>query len=394
MSSHKNTFSKKVLPNFFLFLGAGVAALSFWAKKNSFQSPLFLIRYLAKPHSKIGSLFETRHIRRADVPKETPETIKPIEQIVSWKGKYRGLSGVLRETETNTFLATKDGRLVRRWTREGYTEATPQSSWSVAKSVVGLVTGQLIAEGKLAEDTLLVDVLPEYATGGPFDQINVGHLLDMKSGIDVAEEYKEWQAYTGVGGLMTTKDLPSYLMQNRNTFAVPGACSEYRSVDTQYLSMMISRVEKKPLSAIVRERIWDPIGATDNASWTLDHADGIEKGFMGLNASARDFLKLGLLIANNGQVDGVQIIPKEFMKRLLSSRGTIKSDSRNWGYSSKWWHPTGSDEHKDITALGVYGQFVYINFTHNVVIAKNSDYGAEQDEDELVSVFRELSATL
>ncbi|HUH53346.1 MAG TPA: serine hydrolase [Microbacteriaceae bacterium] len=394
MSSHKNTFLRKFLPSFFLTLGAAITALSFWTKKNNFQSPLFLIRYLSKPHSKVGPLFETRNIRRADVPQEIPEKVKPIEQIVSWKGQYRGLSGVLRETETNTFLATKDGRLVRRWTREGYTEATLQSSWSVAKSVVGLVTGQLIAEGKLKEDTLLVDVLPEYATGGPFDQINVGHLLDMKSGIDVAEEYKEWQAYTGVGGLMTTKDLPAYLTQNRNTFAVPGAVSDYRSVDTQYLSMIISRVEKKPLATIVRQRIWDPIGAVDNASWTLDHADGTEKGFMGLNASARDFLKLGLLIANGGRVGDVQVVPEEFMKRILSSRGMIQSDSHNWGYSSKWWHPTGSNEHKDITALGVYGQFVYVNLTHNVVIAKSSDYGTEQDEDELISVFREISETL
>lgn len=394
MASKKRSPLSLTLTGFFITFTAGFLTLARWAKKNKFQSPAFLLRYLTKPHSKVGPLFATRQLRHSDVPIEIPEKLKPIEQIVSWKGSHRGLSWVLRETETNVLLVAKNGVLVRRWCRPGFTEATLQSSWSVAKSVVGLVAGQLISEGKLTEKTKLVDVLPEFSTGGPFDEITVAHLLDMRSGIDVAEEYKEWQAYTGVGGMMTSKDLTGYLMRRRNTFAVPGEIADYRSVDTQFLSMIITRIEGKNLAAVVRSRIWDPVGAVDSATWTLDDEGGIEKGFMGLNASARDFLKIGLLVANEGMVGEKRVIPAEFIERIKTAKGIIESDAHRWGYSSKWWHPAGAGETQDLTALGVYGQYVYINPEHDVVITKLSDYGTEQDEDDIIQVFRELAASV
>lgn len=394
MAQQKNSSMRNLLLGTAAAAGAGVLALSAWTKKNEFQSPLFLARYLSKPHSLVGPLFDTNTLRHADAPMPASVKLKPIEQVVDWKGVHSGITSVLRDTETNSLMVAKDGVIVHKWFRDGFDEATLQSSWSVAKSVVGIVTGQLIAEGKLSEDTKLVDVLPEYATGGPFDQITVGHLLDMKSGIDLPEVYSELGAYTGVGGMMTTKNLPAYLMKSRNTFALAGEVCDYRSVDTQFLSMIVSRIDGKTLAASVRSRVWDPMGAEDSATWTLDRAGGIEKGFMGLNASPRDFLKLGQLVIDKGRAGDNQVIPQEFLERMLTLRGIVDSEAHNWGYSSKWWHPSGSDEHTDITALGVYGQFVYVNLTHNVVIAKQSDHGAEQDEDELISVFRQLSANL
>lgn len=376
-------------------VGASVGALALYAKKNSFQSPIFLAKYLATPNSKVGPLFALRRLRRADVPVETPKDLRPLDRVVQWRGAHQGLNQVLRETETNTFMVAKDGVIVHEWCRDGYTVATPQSSWSVAKSVVGLVTGQLIGEKKLTEDTRLVEVLPEYQTGGPFDSITVGHLLDMRSGIDLPEEYVEWKAYSGVGGLMTTTDVAGYLMRARSTFAVPGTVSDYRSVDTQFLSMVVARVEGEPLADVVRRRLWNPLGMLDDATWSLDSDDGLEKGFMGLNASTRDFLKLGLLIANGGKVGRKQIIPKGWITRITTPEHTVESEHHApWGYAGKWWHPDGHETHEDMTALGVYGQFIYVNRKHGVVIAKNSDHGAEQDEADLIAVFREIAASL
>src|SRR5699024_6286117 len=136
-----------------------------------FVGPAFIAKYLATPNSLVGPLFATRPVRRANVPIEWPSTLRPIQRVVSWQGEHRGLTRILQETNTNAFLVAKDGRIVHEWCRPGVNVATPMSSWSVAKSVMGLITGQLIADGKLSEDTRLVDVLPEFATGGPFDSI-------------------------------------------------------------------------------------------------------------------------------------------------------------------------------------------------------------------------------
>ncbi|MDA3147731.1 serine hydrolase [Leucobacter sp. UCMA 4100] len=375
-------------------VGASVGALALYAKKNSFQSPVFLAKYLATPNSLVGPLFALRRLRRADNPTETPKNLTPLDRVVEWRGTHQGLNQVLRETETNTFMVAKDGVVVHEWCRDGYTVATPQSSWSVAKSVVSLITGQLIGEKKLTEDTRLVEVMPEYQTGGPFDAITVGHLLDMRSGIDLPEEYVEWKAYSGVGGMMTTTDVANYLMRSRSTFAVPGTVSDYRSVDTQFLSMIVARVEGEPLADIVRRRLWDPLGMLDDATWSLDGDDGLEKGFMGLNASTRDFLKIGLLVANKGKVGRKQIVPKAWIERITTPVDLIETENHTWGYAAQWWHPSGHEEHEDMTALGVYGQYIYVNRKHNVVIAKNSDHGAEQDEQALIAVFREIAASL
>lgn len=375
-------------------VGAAVASLTVYARTRRFQSPAFLLRYLLTPNSRVGPLFPVRRLRRADNPVEAPRELRPIDRVVSWRGTHQGLNRVLRETETNTLIVAKDGVIVHEWSRDGFTTSTPQSSWSVAKSVVGLITGQLIHEKKLSEDTRLVEILPEYQTGGPFDSITVGHLLDMRSGIDLQEEYVEWKAYTGVGGMMTTLDIADYVMRSRNTFAVPGTLSDYRSIDTQFLSMIVARVEGETLSAVMRRRIWNEIGAQDDATWSLDDDNGVEKGFMGLNASTRDFLKLGQLILDNGKVGDTQVISPEWIARITTPVDIIEGEHHAWGYSAQWWHPTGHDIHQDMTALGVYGQFVYINRQHGVVIAKNSDHGAEQDEAELIEVFREIAASL
>lgn len=374
--------------------GAGIGAMSLYARKNNFVGPSFVGRYLTTKNSLVGPLFETRPVRRAGAPIEWPKRVRPIDRVVKWKNDYRGLSWVLRETDTNAFMVAKDGVVVHEWCAPGMTIATPMSSWSVAKSVIGLVAGQLIGEGKLSEETRLVDVLPEYATGGPFDDITAGHLLDMRSGIDLPEIYKEWAMYIGVSGMMTTTDLPAYLMRARNTFAVPGTVSDYRSVDTQFLSMMISRIEGEPLATVVHKRIWNPIGALDNASWTLDRADGTEKGFMGLNASVRDFLKVGQLVLDRGRVGDTQVVPEAWIDRISTPVDRIVSDTHTWGYAAQWWHPSGHDTHEDMTALGVYGQYVYVNRAKGVVIAKLSDHGTDEHETETIDVFRQIAEQL
>jgi CubicO group peptidase (beta-lactamase class C family) len=55
-----------------------------------------------------------------------------------------------------------------------------------------------------------------------------------------------------------------------------------------------------------------------------------------------------------------------------------------------WWHPPGFAENGDYSAIGVYGQYVYVNPEHDAVVVKLSDYGAEQDEAETIEVFRSL----
>lgn len=393
MASHRSRPFRSLFLGSVALGAATYAGIAAYARKNTMLPPWFLAKYALTPNSEVGQLFPSRVIERSATPIETPHDLVPVDQVIPWKGEYRGLTRVLRETKTNAFLVAKNGTVVHSWVRDRFSTTTPHSSWSVAKSVVSLLIGQLIDEGKLGERDRLTEILPEFATGTAFDSVTVQHLLDMQSGILMPEDYTMLKPYTGVAGMLSTLDLPGYLFDRRALYTEPGTVTEYRSVDTQYLSMIVSRVENAPLAEIVQRKLWDPMGALDTAYWNTDVVDGIEKGFAMLNASARDFLKIGQLMLNRGRVGAKQVVPEAWIERIRAVASHPVHEARTWGYSAQWWHPHGHETDGDFTALGVNGQFIYVNPKHQTVIVKLSDHGTEEDEDELIEMFRAMART-
>lgn len=353
------------------------------------NNPIMLGRYLMTPTSEVGKLFPYNSLPTASQTNPFPEAIADLPEKVIWKGKQTSTADALKDSSTNSLIVLCGGKIVNEWFAKPDYRTMRQSSWSTAKSVVGLLVGQLINEGKLTEDTLLVDVLPEFRTDTKFDDITVQHLLDMSSGIDVSEDYSYFKPFVGVGGLMLTTNLPDYLKADQGMRFTPGEKMDYRSVDTQYLSMIVTRIEGKSLAEVAHQRLWEPMGAEDEATWNLDRKGGIEKGFMGLNATPRDFAKIGQLVLDRGKVKGVQVEPEAWIDRLAEPR--VESTD-GWSYSAQWWHSPGFKEAHDFTAIGVYGQYIYVNPEQATVIVKLSDYGAEQDEPETVEMFRQMAS--
>ncbi|WP_328431831.1 serine hydrolase domain-containing protein [Streptomyces sp. NBC_00453] len=254
--------------------------------------------------------------------------------------------------------------------------------------MISLMVGQSIAAGHLHEDDLLVDLLPELKKGGAYDKITVRHLLDMSSGIDVSEDYSGI-LMTGTPRMYLTTDLPNFVKDNRALRFTPGSKGEYRSADTQLLGQILHRVEGKSVAALLQERIWQPMGAEDDATWNLDREGGTEKSFCCLNATARDFAKIGQLALDNGRAGDRQIVPQAWIDRLSTPAVTM---SNGWSYSAQWWHPSGAKG--DFSAVGVYGQYIYVNPAERTVIVKLSDHGTEQDEQETIDAMRDLSHNL
>ncbi|MCX5247441.1 beta-lactamase family protein [Streptomyces sp. NBC_00201] len=214
------------------------------------------------------------------------------------------------------------------------------------------------------------------------------HLLDMSSGIDVSEDYSGIPM-TGTPRMYLTTDLPNFVKDNRALRFTPGSKGEYRSVDTQLLGQILHRVEGKSVAALLQERIWQPMGAEDDATWNLDREGGTEKSFCCLNATARDFAKIGQLVLDNGRAGDRQIVPQAWIDRLSTPAVTM---SNGWSYSAQWWHPSGATG--DFSAVGVYGQYIYVNPAERTVIVKLSDHGTEQDEQETIDAMRDLSHNL
>ncbi|MGC0363874.1 CubicO group peptidase (beta-lactamase class C family) [Rhodococcus sp. 27YEA15] len=154
------------------------------------------------------------------------------------------------------------------------------------------------------------------------------------------------------------------------------------------LGEILAKVEGVPLTELLERDIWGPIGAQDPATWNLDDDGGREKAFCCINATARDFAKIGQLVLDGGSVGGTQVVPPAWITRISTP---APDEVSAWGYSAQWWHPTGANR-PDLFAVGIYGQYIYLDPATRTVMVKLSDYGSEQDEQETIDAMRAITA--
>ena len=141
--------------------------------------------------------------------------------------------------------------------------------------------------------------------------------------------------------------------------------------------------------------LWDPIGAEDNAYWLLD-SENMEVAYGGFNATARDYAKLGELYRLEGNINGTQILPSNWIQASITPDAAHLMPGENalsdypLGYGYQWWIP---DDSGDFMAIGVYNQFIYVSPQNNVVavqLSANNIYGTNEELSTL-SEFESIS---
>lgn len=341
--------------------------------------------------SRRGTLFASRPVAVAG-PDPSVLAVGPADRAVDvpWPSGEISREEFLRRTGTNAFLVVRDGLLTQEWYAPGIDPAQLHSSWSVAKSIVSLLLAHAIDDELVALDDRLVDILPEFSTGEAFDDITVRHLVDMCSGIDVPENVDDARPDVGTRGLYFTADIPGYLLRHRSLYAPAGTVGSYRSVNTAYLGLILARVTGRELADLASDWLWQPIGAESAALWNLDRPGGIEKAFCCVNATARDFARLGRLVAGGGSQDR-QLVAAAWLEQI---RTPAELAVESLPYSAHWW-PVRDDTtgEGDTCAIGIHGQYIYVNPRRRVAIVKLSDHGTEEDEQETVQALRHIALT-
>lgn len=348
--------------------------------------------------SEFGRLLPSTPIAPARQVRPLRRSHEQIPATVPWgDGQRRAIADFLTTTNTRAFVVLHRGRLVTEWYDDHTGPTTKLASWSVAKAMAGLLTGQAIGEGRLTLNTRVVTILPwlrveNPADGDPrFNTITVRHLLDMTSGIDAAEGYQVdpledplenptagLSMLTGTYLMLVHPDMHSFALSHRSMVFDPGSRGEYVSYNTQLLSMVLSEVFGTDYVTAFVNRLWRPAGAQHPATWNLDHGGGIAKAFCCLNATARDFARLGLLVAEAGGPGSR--VKRAWLDRILTPQ---PKPLGGWPYSTQFWHVPGDKHGKranDVSAIGVFGQYIYVNPRTQTVIVKLSDHGIEQDE--------------
>ncbi|HRS43726.1 MAG TPA: serine hydrolase [Tenuifilum sp.] len=270
---------------------------------------------------------------------------------------------------TVAFLVVKDTALLFESYWDGYGKDSYSNSFSMAKSIVSLLMGCALSDGYVKSiDEPVGNYLPEFAEGDKA-KITIKHLLTMSSGLSWDESYSTLFSLTTQG--YYGKNLPK-LVLNQTVVKEPGKTFEYRSGDTQLLSLIIEKATGKTLADYASEKIWSKIGAEHDAFWCLDRKDGVEKAFCCFNTNARDFARFGQLVLNGGRWNGEQIVPEEYLNESLTPASYLFDPETNKNvdfYGYQWWM-INVDGYKTWYARGLLGQYIFVIPSLNAVVVR------------------------
>lgn len=272
------------------------------------------------------------------------------------------LENTNKELQTVAFLIFKNDSLWYESYYDNYTKDSKSNSFSMAKSIVSAALGKAIQEGKIESlEQSVIDFLPELK--GRFkNELTVGDLSSMASGLKWDEAY--YSPFSITTRAYFDKDLREVMM-GLEIVDKPGEKFVYKSGDTELLTMVLEKAVGSSLSEYVSKSFWIPMGAEHEALWQLDHeGNGIEKAYCCFASNARDFARLGKLYKDFGNWNGEQILDSAFIAKSIVPRF---SESPEYGYG--WWLVNYRDE--DFFYMrGHLGQFVIVSPKDNILIVR------------------------
>ena len=362
-------------------------ALFIFTRIIHYPEPIAAIKLGLAPASKTPTLMPWHVIDPAVKPITLPVASEKMPAEIMYKGTSLPFNEFLKQTDTNAFIVIRNGVMSFEWYKEGVTQSTQLPSYSVAKTMTSIMIGQLINQGKIKESDKFIDYFPNLKAGTSFDLVTIEHLLDMTAGVGVSDNYPSGPAGWGVAiaQMYASTDVDWFLKNNRKMAFEPGSDSEYRSVDTMMLGMIIKKVTGNRIADYFSENVWQLVGAKYPATWNVDRIGGTEKTFCCFNASAIDYGRIGMLLLNGGYAGPNKIIDNKWLNRMSTPVTTL---DRDWGYGAQVWHPYPNTS----LALGLHGQFIFVNPATRTVIVKLSDNPTDSDhESDTAKVLLDLS---
>ncbi|MDQ3108913.1 MAG: beta-lactamase family protein [Bacteroidota bacterium] len=271
--------------------------------------------------------------------------------------------------ETGAFLIIKDDsiRCEKYWGE--FTDHSMTNSFSMAKTVVSVLTGCAIKDGFIKNvDQPVSDFIPEFKNGDR-SKVTIRHLLNMSSGLNFDEDYVNPLAYPAES--YYGSDLRKLTFGYTEVIHPPGETFRYLSGNTQLLGFLLNKATGKTLADYASEKLWKPMGCEHPAFWSLDHKDGDEKAFCCLNSNARDFARIGKLYLDSGRWEGNQIVPQEYVFESIEPCGTKHEDGTPaLDYGFNWWMIPQYGGHHIFYARGILGQYVIMVPDMNMIIVR------------------------
>ncbi len=226
----------------------------------------------------------------------------------------------------HSIIILKDGKIITEAAFGANRTDIAKLMFSASKSVVSLLFGILIGEGKATVDEKLIDIFSDKTT--PITKLQIGELtvkdvLTMRSGIIFNEAVS-----------MVTEDwVRGYLSS-----PVQGKIGEsfnYNSMNTYMIVAIIDRKCGVGFEKYLETKLFEPLGIT-GTYWEKSPA-GLPKGGWGLYMKPEDMAKLGQMVMDGGVWKGRRIVPEDYLKQALSRQAAVPEDYGDFDYGFQIW---------------------------------------------------------
>lgn len=333
--------------------------------------------------SHIRELVPTARVARdSGTPTKFPYALKDLDSMAftDMNSAPRTWKEMLALTYTDGVVVMHKGKIVY----EKYVGALDTNgqhiAMSVTKSFVGTLAAMLVHEGKLDASAQVIKYLPELKDTA-YGDATVRQVMDMTIGVRYSENYADpkaevWAYAAAVGlapigldykGPRTAYDFLVGLQkegEHDQAFA-------YKTVNTEVLGWILRRASGKNLATLLSEKIWQKIGAEQDAYIAVDSI-GAEMGGGGLNANLRDFARVGEMMRLGGRFNGQQVVPAAVVADIAKGADKAKFAKAgykllpNWSYRNMWW----VTDYGAYSARGIHGQAIYVDPKNQMVIAR------------------------
>ncbi|MBP3605056.1 MAG: serine hydrolase [Clostridia bacterium] len=248
-----------------------------------------------------------------------------------------------KRANTHSLLVLSHGGVLCRCAAPGYDGAIPHLAHSMSKTVTGMAIGFLAAEGRLALDHRVGDLLPEFPMRDKrLRTLTVKHLLTMQSGVKFSE-----------AGVVTETHWTAAFFASALS-AAPGTAFHYNSMNSYILAVILHRLTGEGLVDYLMPRLFAPLHI-ERPLWQLG-PEGIECGGWGLFLTDDAWGKLGMLLSDGGRFEDKQILPASFVQAMTSPQAKTPEALGDFDYG---YHVWVGRESREILFNGMLGQNVW-----------------------------------
>lgn len=340
----------------------------------------------------------TATIAHAAATPVAPPPAGPLHEmrIEDARGQATPAIELLARRHTDSLLVMREGRPLASWSAPHADFDAPHLIFSISKSIAGLAVGIAQGDGLIDPETPIVDLVASMEPS-TYGSARLRDLLDMTVDLDFDEDYVDhggaFDRYRRA--MLWNPERAGTHAETMEAFLATlpaqghghGQRFHYASPNSDLLGIALERAVGRRFHDYVAERLWRPLGLAGPAYVTVDRV-GTARAAGGICLTVTDLARIGQLVLDGGRgPDGSEIVPRAWIDDMREGgdrQAWIDGDFADMfahGRYRSGWYDVG-DGRGTLAAIGIHGQYLWVDFSNRVVVARTASRPAASDDDE------------